>query len=56
MLPFARYVNEQGVAAANDERDVGFKLFEFGAGRCSGNPGRVEVRFVMMNADERFVR
>ena len=45
---------EHGVAATNDQRDVGFKGAEVGHWRVGGNPWRIKVRFVMVNSVERF--
>ena len=47
-------MNQHRVTAADDERDVGVKLLKLGARWVAGNPRRVEMRFVMMDADERF--
>ena len=49
-------VDQQGVPAADDERNVWLKRFEVRARRVAGNPRRVQVRFVMVNADKRFAQ
>ncbi len=47
-------MNEEGVAAAHNQRDRGLERREISRGRVPYNPLRLEVRFVMMNSDERF--
>src|SRR5205085_8865752 len=46
------YIHEEGVAAANDERDIRLEPGEIGS--AVGNPRRIEMRFVVIDAEERF--
>src|ERR1041385_1649701 len=52
MFPFLGHMNKQRVPAADDQRNIWLKFVEFGAGGFAANPGRIKVRFVMMNANE----
>jgi hypothetical protein len=47
--------DEEGVSAAGDEGDVGFEAGEIGGGRFAGDPGGIEVGFVVMDTQERLV-
>ena len=52
MLEFRFYVNEQGMPATDDERDVGPKRREIRDRWSAGNPRRVEMGLVMVNAEK----
>ena len=45
-------VHEHRVAAADDERDVRLERGEVGGGRIAGDPRRIQMRLVMMNAEK----
>jgi hypothetical protein len=56
MLQLGLHVDEHGMAATDDERDVGLKPAEVGGGRIAENPRRIKMGFVMLNAQIRFAQ
>ena len=56
MFQFTLNMHEHRVAAAHDEGNIGFERGEIGCERPAGDPGRVEVRFVVVNAEKRLAQ
>ena len=54
MIQFAADVDQEGVAAADNQRNVRLELQEPRLGRIAGDPGRIQVGLMMMDAVERF--
>ena len=52
MLHRSLDVDQHRMAATDDERDIGLKLREISDGRMVFDPGRIEMGFVMMNAQK----
>ena len=52
VFQFGFDMNEHRVAAADNQRNVRFKRVEIARGRIPGNPRRIQMRFVMVNAEE----
>ncbi len=53
MATFGFDQHQHRVPAAGDQRDVGRERREVGPGRVPGDPGRVQMRLVVVDADER---
>src|SRR5204863_7640730 len=56
MIKFTTHVDQHGVPAADDQGNIWTKPREIGAGRFRGNPGGIQMRFVMMHTDKWFAQ